>query len=59
MGSVTPGVPELPFRLESSDRNDLATSERLVAVAGLAHTNYPDIISFVMTIVDCSGWKKL
>lgn len=27
-------------------------------MVGLAHTNCPDILSFVMLIIYCSGWKK-
>lgn len=50
-------VPELPFSLDSSDRNGMITFKRLGGVVDC--NNCSDIVSFVMTIIDCSGGKKL
>lgn len=52
-------APELPFSLGSSDRNGMITFKRLVGVLDLSCTNCSDVVSFVMAIIDCSGWKKL
>lgn len=44
-------VPELPFNLDSSDKK-VGLHLRVVGIVALAHTNCPDIISFVILIIE-------
>lgn len=37
----------------------MITFERLVGRVDLSSTSCPDGVSFVMTVIDYSGWKKL